>query len=117
MMRRGIYGLYYSAARCKPSQPHYCPKRGIQIHYPDSHRSRPVVKLVESYIHVPSEIPYLATTLARLIDFRAEETGDRVGYVIPFQGIRKTYAEFKVDVEDLACGLIALGLQPGDRLG
>ena len=64
-----------------------------------------------------SDVSYLSTTLAGLLDHRAEVTGDDIGFAVPFQGIRKTYSQFKKDVEDLASGLIALGLNPRDRLG
>jgi len=37
--------------------------------------------------------------------------------VIPHQGVRWTYAEYRREIDRLATGLLALGLQPGDRLG
>ena len=91
--------------------------RCLQIDFPDKYHGRPTRKLTESYIHAPSDVAYLSTTLGGLLDHRADVTGDEIGYVVPFQGIRKTYAQLKKDVEDLASGLIALGLDPGDRLG
>ncbi|OWA51427.1 Acyl-CoA synthetase family member 2, mitochondrial [Hypsibius exemplaris] len=96
---------------------HSSSKRCLHIYIPEKYRTRPARKLTESYIHAASDIPYLATTLARLIDHRAETMGDRVGYVLPFQGVRKTYGQLRVDAEELASGLIALGLKPGDRIG
>ena len=33
------------------------------------------------------------------------------------QGVRLTFAEMKREVDRLATGLLALGLQPGDRIG
>jgi long-subunit acyl-CoA synthetase (AMP-forming) len=37
--------------------------------------------------------------------------------VIRDQGIRLTFAALRQEVDRLAAGLIALGLQPGDRIG
>jgi fatty-acyl-CoA synthase len=37
--------------------------------------------------------------------------------VVPHQNVRWTYAEFDARVSRLAAGLLALGLQPGDRIG
>lgn len=93
----------------------FCRKLHIQI--PKEYLSCPQTNLEESYIHSRSEIPFLSTTLGRLINYQAETIGDRVGFVVPFQGIRKTYAEFSKDASDLANGLLSLGLKPGDRLG
>ena len=84
---------------------------------PEKYESRPNTKLEESYIHVASNIPYLTTTLAKIIDHQAETIGDRIGYVVSYQGIRKTFADLKKDADDMANGLLSLGLQPGDRLG
>lgn len=93
------------------------PNRALHIHNPTTYRGRPLTDLKESYIHVASDIPYLFTTLGRLIDHQAETIGDRVGYVVSYQNVRKTYYQLKKDVDELANGLLNLGLEPGDRIG
>ena len=37
--------------------------------------------------------------------------------VVPFQGVRLTYAQFSAEVQRVALGLLALGLEKGDRVG
>ncbi|XP_055343731.1 medium-chain acyl-CoA ligase ACSF2, mitochondrial-like [Paramacrobiotus metropolitanus] len=91
--------------------------RSLHICIPQEYKKRPDIKLKESYIHQPSEIPYLATTLGRLIDYQAEKIGDQIGYVVSYQNVERTYAQLQQDAEQLASGLLALGLSPGDRLG
>ena len=41
----------------------------------------------------------------------------REALVVPHQGVRLTYAQLWDEVERVARGLLALGLEPGDRLG
>src|ERR687893_766599 len=42
---------------------------------------------------------------------------DREALVVPFQGVRLTYAELDAEVDRLARALMARGLEVGDRLG
>ena len=56
-------------------------------------------------------------TMGRLIDQCVDKYGDREGLVSVHQNKRMTFAQMKDMAEDLAAGLLALGLQPGDRLG
>ena len=51
----------------------------------------------------------LADTVARFPDHDA--------LIVRHQGIRWTYAEFRRQVDRLATGLLALDIQPGDRVG
>ncbi len=43
--------------------------------------------------------------------------GDREALVVPHQAVRWTWAQLAERVDDVAAGLLALGLQPGDRVG
>ncbi len=43
--------------------------------------------------------------------------GDRPGLVVRSQGVRWSYAELGARADGFAAGLLALGLQPGDRVG
>ena len=42
---------------------------------------------------------------------------DRPALVVRSQGVRLTWREFAAEVEAVAAGLLALGLEPGDRVG
>ena len=50
-------------------------------------------------------------------DAIAEARRDREALVVPHQDVRWTYAELRRRVDELALGLVRLGLEPGDRLG
>ena len=51
----------------------------------------------------------LADTVARFPDHDA--------LIVRHQGIRWTYAEYALEIDKLATGLLALGIRPGDRVG
>jgi fatty-acyl-CoA synthase len=42
---------------------------------------------------------------------------DRDAFVVCDQGVRLAFSDMKREVDRLATGLLALGLQPGDRVG
>lgn len=69
-----------------------------------------------SYWHEPGKSSFLYLTLGDLVNRAADSYGDNVAFVIPFQNIRKTFYQFKNDVDQLAMGLIGLGLNKNDRL-
>jgi fatty-acyl-CoA synthase len=73
--------------------------------------------LRQSYVHGASETPLLGETVGQLLDRAAAEGPDRPALVARHQNIRWTYAELRDRANDLAAGLIALGLQPGERVG
>ena len=70
-----------------------------------------------SYAHGTSDVPLLGDTLGQHFDTIAERWSDRDALVVRHQAIRWTWAELKRRVDDVAAGLIALGLEPGDRIG
>src|SRR4029079_14702310 len=51
----------------------------------------------------------LARTVARF--------GDRDALIVPFQDVRLTYAELAREVDRVARGLVATGIEKGDRVG
>uniref|UniRef100_G3P9K5 Medium-chain acyl-CoA ligase ACSF2, mitochondrial n=1 Tax=Gasterosteus aculeatus TaxID=69293 RepID=G3P9K5_GASAC len=51
------------------------------------------------------------------LDASAQRWPDREAVVFRQDGVRKTFAQFQQDVDRAAAGLLALGLQRGDRLG
>jgi len=72
---------------------------------------------VPSYVHGASEIPLLGETIGRNLDRTVAVFPDRDAVISVHQGIRLTYAQFLAAVEEIARGLLALGVEPGDRVG
>ena len=70
-----------------------------------------------SYVHGARSQPLIGTTIGEMFDAIAEMHADREALVVPHQQVRWTYAELKRRVDELALGLMRLGLEPGDRLG
>lgn len=70
-----------------------------------------------SYNHGTSDVPFLGVTIGQLVDQQAEIRPDKEVFVVPFQNIRKTFSEFKGDVDAFGCALLSLGLKHGDRVG
>jgi fatty-acyl-CoA synthase len=72
---------------------------------------------VPSYVHGASPLPLLGETIGQNLDRTAERVPDRDALVSVHQGIRFTYAQFRAAVEEVARGLLALGIEPGERVG
>jgi fatty-acyl-CoA synthase len=70
-----------------------------------------------SYVHGAHDVPLIGETIGVFLSGIAERYGDNEALVVPHQNVRWTYAEFNSRVTSLAAGLLALGLQPGDRVG
>jgi fatty-acyl-CoA synthase len=70
-----------------------------------------------SYVHGVSPTPLLGLTVGQLFDRTVASFPDREALVVRHQNIRWTWRELQRQVDDLAAGLIGLGLQPGERLG
>ncbi len=65
----------------------------------------------------PTDTPLLDTTIGEALARTVGEHGDREALVSCHQGIRWTYDEFADRVRRLAAGLVAAGLETGDRVG
>jgi fatty-acyl-CoA synthase len=70
-----------------------------------------------SYVSGTSTLPLLGETIGVRFDRAAARYAGREALVVRHQGIRWTYAELKERVDGLAAGLLATGLEPGDRIG
>jgi fatty-acyl-CoA synthase len=70
-----------------------------------------------SYVHGVSDTPLIGETVSGLFDRIAAEHGDNEALVVTHQQIRWTYRELKEHVDRLAAGLVALGLNAGERVG
>jgi fatty-acyl-CoA synthase len=74
-------------------------------------------KLTQSYVHGASTAPLIGQTLGGFFDEAARRWGECDALIVRHQGVRWTYQELKRKVDDFAAGLLALGLEPGDRVG
>ena len=70
-----------------------------------------------SYVHGASTTPLLGDTVGSLLDRMAVQFPDRPALVVPGQNVRLDYAGLLAEVELIAAGLLALGLEPGERIG
>ena len=73
--------------------------------------------LSKAYVHGASAIPLRGETIGENFDAAVERWGDQDALVVRHQEIRWSYSELQREVNAFAAGLLALGLQPGDRVG
>ena len=62
------------------------------------------------------EAELLTTTIGQHLDQIAARDPDHPALILPHQNIRWSYGEFLAEVNRLATGLLALGIEPGDRV-
>ncbi|MSU73124.1 MAG: AMP-binding protein [Opitutus sp.] len=70
-----------------------------------------------SYASATSDVPLLGLTIGDMFDRTAEKYSDNLALVSRHQQIRLTYRELQEQVDRCARGLMALGVQKGDRVG
>ncbi|MGO9498236.1 MAG: AMP-binding protein, partial [Solirubrobacteraceae bacterium] len=70
-----------------------------------------------SYVHGSSLTSLIGETIGAHFDRIAATYPERDAMIVRHQDVRWTYSEFADRVDRLARGLIASGLQPGDRMG
>jgi fatty-acyl-CoA synthase len=76
-----------------------------------------MIALTRSYVHGASDIPLLGDTIGEHFDAVVGRWPDRQALIVRHQNIRWTYRELKERVDAFAAGLVALGLEPGERIG
>ena len=69
-----------------------------------------------SYMHGASNQPMIGDTIGVQFDRTVARHADRPALIVRQQGIHWTWSELAAQVDACAAGLIALGLQPGDRV-
>jgi fatty-acyl-CoA synthase len=74
-------------------------------------------KLTHSYYCGTSSTQIIYETIGAYFDGICEAFPENDALVVRHQGIRWSYREFQAKVDALAAGLIALGIEPGDRVG
>ena len=62
-------------------------------------------------------MPLLEDTIGTNLEATVATFGDSEAFVVPHQGIRQTWTEFNDTVDQVAKGLLALGIEAGDRVG
>ncbi len=70
-----------------------------------------------SYVRGSTDVPLSESTVGQFLVDTARRFPDRPAVVFREQEIRWTWKEFKEEVDVLASGLLALGIQKGDRVG
>ena len=73
--------------------------------------------LTQSYVHGVSQQSLLGKTIGVLFDKTVARWPDGEALVVSHQHIRWSWHQLKEKVNAFAAGLLALGLQPGDRVG
>src|SRR6267154_265702 len=77
--------------------------------------SRPMTQI--SYDHGVSDKKLIGETIGAFFDRTVETYRDREALVVRHQNVRWTWGELGRRVDDLAAGLMTLGLERGDRVG
>ncbi len=70
-----------------------------------------------SYAHGACDVPLLGETISANLRRTVERFGDRDALVVCHQNYRTTYRQLWNDVTQAARGLVALGVEKGDRIG
>jgi fatty-acyl-CoA synthase len=70
-----------------------------------------------SYVHGTSEKPLLGETIGRCLDRITAQFGDSDALISCHQRVRYTYAELRQEAERAARGIMATGVERGDRVG
>jgi fatty-acyl-CoA synthase len=76
-----------------------------------------MAQLTQSYVHGASGVPLIGATIGAYFDDAAARWRECPALITRQQKIRWSYGELKRRVDDFAAGLLALGLEPGDRIG
>ena len=74
-------------------------------------------KLTQSYVHGVSTTPLLGDTIGVHFDSAVARWPEAEALVVRHQEVRWTYRALQQQVDAFAAGLLALGLEPGDRVG
>jgi fatty-acyl-CoA synthase len=73
--------------------------------------------LTQSYVHGASQVPLIGETIGAHFDRIVARWPDRPALVVRDQAVRWSYGDLRERVDAFAAGLLALGLEPGDRVG
>ena len=71
----------------------------------------------DSYVCGVADAPLLGDTIGRTLDLAVQRWGDREALVSPSHDVRWTWKQLAEQVDALAAGFLALGLERGARIG
>jgi fatty-acyl-CoA synthase len=71
----------------------------------------------KSFVSGASRQALLYCTVDEVLKAAAEKWPQRTALAAPFQALKFTFAEFDREVEQVARGMLACGLEPGERVG
>jgi len=70
-----------------------------------------------AHVKGPTSPELVDQTIGQLLDATVAAHGDRDAFVFVEHGVRLTWRQFRDAVDHLACGLLSLGVERGDRVG
>ena len=70
-----------------------------------------------SYSSGTSTVPLIGQTIGQNLEATVARVPDNDALVVCQQGVRLSYAALDARVDEVARGLLALGLEKGDRVG
>lgn len=73
--------------------------------------------MTESYVRGATEPPLLNITIGQAFDDACANWSTQEALVCPAQSVRLTWSSLRERVDNVAAGLLAMGLTPGDRIG
>lgn len=79
--------------------------------------SHKVVRNQISYSHGTSDKPLLCEHISQKLRHTTEKFPESMALISHHQNIQLTYEQFNREVDEVARGLVALGLNKGDRVG
>ena len=69
-----------------------------------------------SYVHGAGATPLIGVTIGEYFDQIAERYAEQDALIVRHQQVRWSWRELKQRVDDFAAGLLALGLERGERI-
>ncbi|HSF31463.1 MAG TPA: AMP-binding protein [Candidatus Tectomicrobia bacterium] len=76
-----------------------------------------MTRRVSSYVSGIGDTPLLGLTIGDMFDQIAGQYPDHEALIVRHQGLRYTYRQLQGEIDHCARGLMALGLQKGERIG
>jgi fatty-acyl-CoA synthase len=70
-----------------------------------------------SYVHGAGTTPLIGVTIGEYFDQIAERYDEHDALIVRHQQVRWSWRELKEKVDDFGAGLLALGLERGERIG